>query len=206
MSRWIRQRKRDQYYRLAKAKGYRSRAAFKLLQAVRKYRFIRPGNVVVDLGAAPGGWTQVAREIVGSLGYVLAVDRKSIVPFPESNVRTLVADIEDPAVAQAISEALPRTPDVVICDVSPNVSGAWEVDQARQIHLARSVARIGVQLLRPGGSFFTKAFQGDELKDFVDELRLQFRVARIVKPPASKPQSSEVYLLAMGLVKGSSAC
>ncbi len=197
---WILERKRDQFYRLAKARGYRSRSAFKLLQVARKYGFIQPGDVVVDLGAAPGGWTQVARELVGTSGFVMAVDREVVRPLPESNVKTVVADVEESPAAQVL-DLLPRPADVVICDASPNVSGAWEVDQARQIHLARRSLSIASELLQPGGNFFTKAFQGDELKDFVRDVKERFRVVRIVKPPASKPQSSEIYLLGMELLK-----
>jgi len=198
---WVRERKREYYYRRAKEEKYRSRAAYKLLEAIKKHRFVKPGDVVVDLGAAPGGWTQASRKTVGEKGFVLGVDLKEIEPFDSPNVLAVIGDITDSEIAQQIRELLPRPADVVISDVSPNVSGVWEVDQARQIDLARQSLRIAKSVLKPKGNFFVKVFQGDLLNDFVKELKRHFADVRIVKPKASRPRSAELYLLAMRLKK-----
>ena len=196
-STWVRQRKRDYYYRLAKAEQYRTRAAYKLLQAVEKYGFIRPRDVVVDLGAAPGGWMQVSRKIVGETGFVLGIDLKIIDPFTEANVRSVVGDITELETVDVIREFLLRAADVVVSDVSPNVSGVWEVDHARQVDLARKSLQIAVSVLRVGGNFFAKVFQGDMLNDFAYELRQRFGSVRFVKPKASRRKSAELYILGL---------
>jgi len=196
---WLRNRKRDYYYQKAKRERYRSRAAYKLLQSVRKYRFIKPGDVVLDLGAAPGGWLQASRKIVGKEGFVLGVDVKPVEPLPFSNVLSIVADITKPETKGKIAEILPRKADVVVSDVSPNISGIWEVDHARQIGLAEESLRIAVSVLKPTGNLFVKVFQGDMLRDFVQEMKRHFKTVRIVKPKASKAKSSELYILGIGL-------
>jgi len=194
---WVRERKRDYYYRLAKEEQYRSRAAYKLLEAVEKYRFIKPGDVVVDLGAAPGGWMQMSRKIVGEAGFVLGVDVKSIEPIDEANVRSVVGDITELETVEVVSELLPRSADVVLSDVSPNISGIWELDQARQIDLARRALQLAVSVLRPRGNFFVKVFQGDMLNDFVFEMKQSFASVRLVKPKASRRKSAEIYILGL---------
>ena len=192
------ERKREYYYRKAKKENFRSRASYKLLQAVNKYKFIKPGYVVVDLGATPGGWTQVARQLVEDSGFVLAVDLKPIVPVDEPNVLTIVGDVSDPKTAKSIREFLPSSADVVISDVSPNVSGVWELDHARQIDLASQSLRIATHILRHGGNFFVKVFQGSTTNKFVDEARKHFGFVKLVKPKASRSKSAELYLLGMG--------
>ncbi|UCC57753.1 MAG: RlmE family RNA methyltransferase [Candidatus Bathyarchaeum sp.] len=194
---WVKERKREYYYRKAKAEKLRSRAAYKLLQAVKKYKFIKAGHVVVDLGAAPGGWTQASRRIVDSSGFVLAVDLKQIEPIDPPNVRTIVGDVTEPKTVQDILEFLPRSADVVIADVSPNISGIWELDHARQIDLARQSLRIATSILRSGGNFFVKVFQGNTLQDFIDEAKQYFRFVKLVKPKASRAKSAELYVLGM---------
>jgi len=196
---WIKERKRDYYYRKAKEEKFRSRAAYKLLQAIKKHRFIKPGHVVVDLGAAPGGWTQASRRIVGGSGFVLGVDLKHVEPIDLPNVRTVTGDITDSQITQNIRELLPRSADVVISDVSPNISGIWELDHARQIDLARHSLRIATSVLRPRGNFFVKVFQGDMLNDFVKEVKQHFSFVKLVKPKASRAKSSELYVLGMNL-------
>jgi len=198
---WIQERKRDYYYKKAKEEKYRSRAAYKLFQAIEKYHFMKRGDVAVDLGAAPGGWTQAARKIVGSKGFVLGVDLKLIEPFPQSNVRTIIGDVNERETLEQILSMLPRKADVVISDASPNISGIWEVDHARQIDLAQQALKIALETLRPLGNFFVKVFEGDLLVDFITELKGHFDVVRIIKPKASRAKSSEMFVLGMHLKK-----
>ena len=190
-------RKRDYYYKKAKEEKYRSRAAYKLLQAVKRYHFIKAEDVVVDLGSAPGGWVQAARSIVGSNGFVLGVDLKPVEPFTEHNVRTIVGDVSEQETLQQILEFLPRKADAVISDVSSNISGIWEVDHARQIDLAQQALDIALETLRPCGSFFAKVFQGDMLDDFTRKVKNDFQTVKVIKPEASRSKSSEMFILGM---------
>jgi 23S rRNA (uridine2552-2'-O)-methyltransferase len=199
-SRWIQKRRRDQFYKLAKEKGYRSRASFKLLQANRSYRFIKHGWHVVDLGAAPGGWLQIAQEAVGKSGFVLGVDKQEIKPLSRQNVVTIVGDIEDPSLSDRIKEKIPGPVDVVLSDASPNLTGSWDTDQARQVYLANRSLEIARRVLRKGGAFFVKAFQGPDLQEFRSDLGRSFHTVRIVKPPASRSDSSEIYFLGLNYV------
>ena len=196
---WIQERKKDYYYRKAKEEKYRSRAAYKLFQAVEKHHFIKKGDVVVDLGAAPGGWIQAARKNVGSKGFVLGVDLKPIEPFPQSNVRTIIGDINEQETLEQILSMIPKKSDVVISDASPNISGIWEVDHARQIDLAHKSLEIALETLKPSGNFFAKVFEGDLLNDFIKKVEKHFGVVRIIKPKASRAKSSEMFVLGMRL-------
>ncbi|MEM2970831.1 MAG: RlmE family RNA methyltransferase [Candidatus Bathyarchaeia archaeon] len=199
---WMQDRKRDYYYKKAKEEKYRSRAAYKLFEAVKKYHFIKKGDVVVDLGAAPGGWVQAAREVVGSEGFVLGVDLKPIAPFPQENVRTIIGDITEQETTTQIMVLLPRKADVIISDASPNISGIWEIDHARQIDLAQQALKIALETLKPSGNFFVKVFQGDMLNDFIEKMRMHFEIVRVVKPKASRAKSSEIFILGMHLKGG----
>lgn len=196
---WIQERKRDYYYKKAKEENFRSRAAYKLLQAVEKYHFIKEGDVVVDLGAAPGGWTQAARKIVSSIGFVLGVDLKPIKPFPERNVKTIIGDITNGEIVKQVLEELPRKADVVVSDASPNISGIWELDHARQIDLAQRALEIALEILKPGGNFFVKVFQGDMLDDFTGKVKRFFKNVKVIKPRASRAKSSELFVLGLCL-------
>lgn len=195
----MRERKRDYYYRKAKEGKYRSRATFKLLQAVQKYHFLKRGDVVVDLGAAPGGWLQASREIVGNEGFVLGVDLKNVQPIEAPNVLTIVGDIADAETHRLIETILPSAADVVISDVSPNVSGVWEVDHARQMDLAMTSLTFARKFLKANGNLFVKVFQGDLFEDFIDRVKRHFVRVKIVKPKASRTKSAEIYVLGMSL-------
>jgi len=197
---WIQKRRRDQYYKLAKSGGYRSRAAFKLLQVVKSYRFIGKGDRVIDLGAAPGGWTQVASEIVGNEGYVLGIDIKPIDPLSQPQVELMELDVTSASTVTLLVEKFPDKVDAVISDVSPNVSGAWDVDHSRQIHLARKSLEVAQAVLKLGGNFLVKVFQGSELNNFLDKVRKSFREVRLVRPRATRASSSELYVLGLGLI------
>ena len=196
--RWKQERRKDQFYKLAKERGYRSRSAFKLLQAVRTYGFMKQGDRVVDLGAAPGGWLQVSRQIVGKKGFVLGIDTERISEFPWTNVKTLVADVTDDSLGSMVLNHVGSKVDVVISDVSPNISGAWDVDHAKQIYLAERSLQIAEMILKRQGNFFCKVFHGPDLRSYRDRLAERFEAVRLVKPPASKQKSSEIYVLAMG--------
>jgi 23S rRNA (uridine2552-2'-O)-methyltransferase len=196
---WIQDRKREYYYKKAKEENYRSRATYKLVQTNEKYGFIQRNDIVVDLGAAPGGWIQAARKMTGKNGFVLGVDLKPIDPFTQEYVRTIVADLTEPGIVEQIRSFLPREADVVISDAAPNITGVWDVDHARQIDLATKSLEIAQCLLMPSGNFFVKVFEGDLLNDFIQTVKNLFETVKIVKPQASRAKSSEMYLLALGL-------
>ena len=198
-SAWIQDRKRDYYYKKAKQENYRSRAAYKLFQTIEKYGFIEHGDVVVDLGAAPGGWIQAARKTVGNRGFVLGVDLKAIEPFTQPYVRTIMCDITDRETVAQILELLPRKADAVISDAAPNISGIWEVDHARQMDLAQQALEIAKEVLIPSGSFFVKVFQGEMFSDFLQKMKRNFVNVVIVKPQASRAKSAELFILGRGL-------
>ena len=195
---WIRERKNEYYYKKAKEENYRSRAIYKLAQANEKYGFIQRNSVVVDLGAAPGGWIQAARKITGKYGYVLGVDLKPIEPFTQEYIRTIIADFTEPNICEEIMSFLPRKADVLLSDAAPNITGVWEVDHAKQIDLAENAMKIAQCILRPGGNFFVKLFEGELMNDFILSAKGVFEEVKIVKPQASRSKSSEMYLLAMG--------
>jgi 23S rRNA (uridine2552-2'-O)-methyltransferase len=195
---WLRKRRKDHFHHLAKVRGYRSRAAFKLQQIAKRYvDFIRRGDSVLDLGAAPGGWLQAAHQITGSHGFLLGVDKEPITELPFENVKTIIADILDQNVLSNIESYGPRKYDVILSDLAPKVSGVWEVDQARQIDLARCALRIACSVLKPSGNLLVKVFQGSDINDFRNEMKVCFRFLRIIKPPASRAESAELYFLGL---------
>jgi 23S rRNA (uridine2552-2'-O)-methyltransferase len=196
---WIQDRKREYYYKKAKEENYRSRAIYKLVQANAKYGFIQRNDVVVDLGAAPGGWIQAARKMTEKNGFVLGVDLKPIEPFTQEYIRTIIADFTEPDIVEQIRSFLPREADVVISDAAPNITGVWEVDHAKQIDLATKALEIAQCILKPQGNFFVKLFEGEMFNDFILKVKDLFDTVKIVKPQASRAKSSEMYLLALGL-------
>ena len=189
---------KDHYYRKAKDEGYRARSAYKLLQMNEKFRIIKKGDSVVDLGAAPGGWLQVAKELSG--GTVVGVDLEKIAPIP--GVLTFKADITADDTLNLIKEALGDSADVVICDAAPNLSGAWDVDHSRSIDLARSALRMANKLLKPEGNFLVKVFQGDTFLDYLVEVKRQFEKSQAHSPAASRKESAETYIIGKKLIGG----
>lgn len=205
MTERTRQRKRqDRYYREAKTSGYRSRSSFKLIQIDAKWRIIRTGDIVVDLGAAPGGWLQVTAERVGASGFVLGVDLDPIVPLGTANVRTIQGDLTSPTVLARVAEILPRRADVLLSDAAPHVSGNWILDQARQLYLAQKSLEACKEILRLGGHVIIKVFQGSDYENLLKQARSAFRQVSVNKPPASRGSSSEVYLVCRGFLGGES--
>ena len=188
--------KRDYYRRRAKEEGYRSRAAFKLLQLNDKYHLFGEGSSVVDLGAAPGGWLEVASKIVGDRGLVVGVDIAAIEPISR-NVRIMQEDIASSTFPERLRAVLGKgKADCVIADLSPKLSGIWDMDHFRQIELCQKVVGMLPEILSERGSCLMKAFHGADLEGLIKRLRKSFERFDIAKPDASRKESSEVYLVA----------
>ena len=194
--------RRDYFYRKAKDEGYRSRAAFKLKQINERFNIIKKRDTVVDLGAAPGGWLQVAKELSG--GKVIGVD---ILPIEEiEGVEIIKGDIRLEATVEKIKEKIKKEgSDVVICDAAPNLSGNWSYDHARSIDLASSALECARKLLKPEGRFAVKVFQGDMFPEFLDKVRRYFGKVRAFSPEATRKQSAEIYVIGKRLVQGADA-
>ena len=189
---------KDYYYRLAKQEGYRARSAYKLLQVNEKFNIIKRGDSVVDLGAAPGGWLQVAAKLSG--GKIVGVDLEGIAPIP--GVKTFQADITSESTVDLVKEALGGDADVVICDAAPNLTGAWHRDHAVSVDLARSALKMAKKLLRPRGNFVVKVFQGDLFLDYLNEVRKEFSSVHAHSPLASRKESAETYVVAKKMLTG----
>ena len=191
---WMMEHVNDVYVQRAKAEGYRSRAAYKLIEVAARDKLLKPGMVVVDLGAAPGGWSQVAAAKMGAGGRVIAVD---LLPMDSlRNVTFLQGDFRDETVAQALERELAGRPiDLVLSDMSPNISGIALSDQARAMHLAELALEFAVKHLKPGGSLLVKVFQGSGFQEFLREMRSCFMRVITRKPEASRGRSNELYLL-----------
>lgn len=184
--------RRDTYYWRAKDEGFRSRASYKLFQINEKHHIIKSGDTVVDLGAAPGGWLEVAKKLSG--GRVLGVDLQKISPI--EGVETIKGDItSDRTIEKIVSLVGERGVDVVICDAAPNLSGNWSLDHARSIDLTSSALDCAKKILKPGGNFVVKVFQGDMFKEFLDRLASNFSFTRSYSPDASRSQSAEIYII-----------
>lgn len=190
--------RRDAFYNRAKAAGYRSRAAFKLLQLAQRHRLFRPGDRVVDIGAWPGGWLQVAAEQVGPSGRTIGVDLHPIDPLPHPCVITVVGDITDPGTQAQVLEACGGKADVVLSDLAPKLSGVRPRDDAQVEALTESVLRFTGALLRPGGTLVIKLFMGNQLPRFVARLRARYQEVHTTRPAATRKASSEIYAVATG--------
>jgi 23S rRNA (uridine2552-2'-O)-methyltransferase len=196
--RWLRRHVTDHYVRQARDQGYRSRSAFKLLEIDEKDHLLKPGIRVIDLGAAPGGWSQVAARRVLPGGRVVAVDLLDIAPI--SGVTLVKGDFREAAVRARLIEALEREKaDLVLSDLSPNISGIRSVDQARAAELLRAAVDFCRESLNPRGILLVKVFQGEAFSDLLAELKAAFATVQTRKPGASRGESREVYLLARGL-------
>ncbi|HRW66810.1 MAG TPA: 23S rRNA (uridine(2552)-2'-O)-methyltransferase RlmE [Candidatus Competibacter sp.] len=194
-TRWLREHFTDEYVRRAQAEGYRSRAIYKLLEIQEKDRLLRPGATVVDLGAAPGGWSQLAARLVGPRGAVIALDVLPIEPLV--GVEFIQGDFRETAVLDGLLNVLNGRPvDLVISDMAPNTTGIKAVDQPRGMYLAELALDFARQCLRPGGDFLVKAFQGEGIDPFLGELRAAFAAVLPRKPKASRARSAERYWLA----------
>jgi len=194
-TRWLREHFTDEYVRRAQAEGYRSRAIYKLLEIQEKDRLLRPGATVVDLGAAPGGWSQLAARLVGPRGAVIALD---VLPIELLvGVEFIQGDFRETAVLDGLLNVLNGRPvDLVISDMAPNTTGIKAVDQPRGMYLAELALDFARQCLRPGGDFLVKAFQGEGIDPFLGELRAAFAAVLPRKPKASRARSAERYWLA----------
>jgi 23S rRNA (uridine2552-2'-O)-methyltransferase len=193
---WLRRHVTDTYVRQAKAAGYRSRAAYKLLEIDQKDGILRPGSRVLDLGAAPGGWSQVAARKVGSGGRVVAIDLLETAPI--SGVTVLRGDLREPQARAAARQALDGAADVVLSDLSPNLTGVAGVDQARAAELARLALELACEVLKPSGTLVVKVFQGEAFDELLSLARRAFETVVVRKPGASRGESRETYLLGRG--------
>ena len=194
---WMHEHVTDIYVRRAKQEGYRSRSAFKLLEILEKDKLVRSGMIVVDLGAAPGGWAQVLAPLIGEKGRVIALDMLEMEPI--RNVTFLRGDFsEAKAVAALQKEMGGRKADLVVSDMAPNISGVGMVDQARSMHLAELALDFTGNFLKPGGVLLVKVFQGAGLDEFRKQLGEVFDSVAVRKPKASRDRSSELFLLAKG--------
>jgi len=181
--------KQDYYYWKAKKEGFRSRAAYKLLQMNKTFRLIREGDLVLDLGATPGGWSQVA-VLLGAR--VVAVDINPMSPI--ENVTFIRGDITHAETIEKIKEVSDKY-DVVMSDASPKISGKWTIDHLRSIDLARASFNIAKEVLKPGGNFIVKVFQGEEIQNFFNDLKPYFAFKKFHSPPASRKRSAEIYFI-----------
>jgi 23S rRNA (uridine2552-2'-O)-methyltransferase len=197
MTRWYKDKKREHFYNKAKNQGYRARSAYKLKQIQKKFHIIKKGDKVVDLGAAPGGWSQVAKEIVGEEGLVVGIDLSFIKPLED--VVFLKGDMTEKDSLDRVVEIVGDSKvDVVLSDMSPDITGNYSMDQARSVYLCEKALDASKIILKDGGFFVCKIFEGEDLKSFVKKVKNCFSVVRRFNPPASRKSSSEVYIVAKG--------
>jgi len=195
MTRWYFEKKREHFYKQAKKTGYRARSAFKLKQIQNKYKIIKKDDIVIDFGAAPGGWSQVAKEIVGDKGIVLGVDLLSI--YPLQGVVFLKGDMTKQESIDELTKVIgSKKADVIISDMSPDISGNYSIDQARSIFLCEQAFKTAEILLKPKGNFICKVFEGEDLENFVKMLSNRFKFIKRFSPSASRKSSSEIYIIA----------
>lgn len=199
-TRWYQEKKHEHFYKQAKKEGYRARSAFKLLQIQKKYKILKPGDIVIDLGAAPGSWSQVAKKIVGEKGTVIGIDLSPIQPL--KGVIFLESDITDDETIQKIKHLINnKKADAIISDISPDISGNYSVDQARSIYLSEHAFKICKEFLKSDGNFVCKVFVGEDLHVFFQKIKKQFQFVKQFSPIASRKTSSETYIIAKSFKK-----
>lgn len=197
---WMMEHVTDPYVQLAKHEGYRSRASYKLLEIIERDHLLKPGMRVVDLGATPGGWSQVVAQKLAGQGKVIALDLLEMLPL--AGVTFIQGDFREDAVLADLVKTLDGRPvDLVISDMAPNLSGVGLVDQARAMHLAELALEFALQHLKPGGSFLVKVFQGDGFDEYIRTMRGHFRQVATRKPKASRGRTNETFLLAKDLTR-----
>ena len=193
--RWLSERKQEKYYRLAKKYDYRSRASFKLMQIDDRFEIFRDGDAVVDLGASPGGWLQVAKERVGD-GTVIGVDLRPIKPL--EGVTTILGDITSPDTMKALMDCIGGKADVILSDMAPNIGGNYSTDHARSVHLCTFAISVAEQILKRDGRMIMKVFMGDMFPGVKSMMEERFQSVKVHEPPATRETSSEVYVIAKG--------
>ena len=194
--------RKDSWYRKAKGEGYRSRAAYKLIELDRRCRLFRQGMRVVDLGCAPGGWLQVVAKQGGLKGRVAGIDRDEVEPLGLPQAVTLVGNINDPSACDRLEEILKGPADVVLSDMAPDTSGVGHADHARSLELARAAFEVARRLLRPGGALVVKVFDGSDLNDLIMDWKSAFGQVRRIRPESTRKGSRELYLVARPFERG----
>ncbi len=195
MTRWYSEKKREHFYKQAKKEGYRARSAYKLKQIQKKFNIIKTGDLVLDLGCAPGGWSQVAKELVGKNGKVIGVD---ILPVKKIDDITFIkGDMTKDNTINNIKEIICENKvDTVLSDMSPDISGNYDMDQARSIYLCTKALETAEIFLKKDGIFVCKAFEGRDINDFIEKLKTKFKSIKRFSPKASRKSSSEIYIIA----------
>ena len=195
MTRWYAEKKKEHFYKQAKRVGYRARSAFKLKQIQKRFKILQEGNTVIDLGAAPGGWSQVVKEFVGEKGAVIGIDLSPIQPI--KGITFLQGDMtKETSLEELINIIGDKKTDVVLSDMSPEISGNYSMDQARSIYLGEQALITAETLLKSNGHFVCKVFSGEDLEGFVGKINDKFKTVKRYSPSASRKSSSEIYIIA----------
>lgn len=194
MTRWYQEKKKEHFYKEAKRSGYRSRSAYKLKQIQKKFKLINNSDFVLDLGAAPGGWSQVTKEILGNEGKIIGIDLLNIKPI--KGIQFLQEDLTKKSTLIKIKNLIGNNKiDVIISDMSPNISGNYTIDHANSIYLCKKTFDLANKILKTDGNFLCKIFMGEEFNEFVNIIKNDFKIVKLYSPPASRKSSSEIYLI-----------
>ncbi|MEM2874096.1 MAG: RlmE family RNA methyltransferase [Candidatus Nanoarchaeia archaeon] len=201
MSNFLQKRKSEFFYRKAKAEKYRARSAYKLLELQKKFHIIKPGDVVVDLGAAPGSWSQVALQFAGKNGIVIGVDIKPVIRL-KGNYVFVLGDVFKESTIEKLSQVMPKLANVVLSDMAPEFSGIRTKDIGMAMQLSFRALEIAKKFLKEGGIFVVKTFRGPDYADFISNVKENFKIVKEVKPSASLKKSAEIYIVALQFKKG----